>query len=74
MVSLLAQIPDELPERAAQIVDEVKANPVLLAMLIGIGVITAAIFLFGIAKQAFKAAIVGGLLSAGAWYWYFNIR
>ena len=74
MVSLLAQIPDDLPERAAQIVDEVKANPVLLAMLIGIGVITAAIFLFGIAKQAFKAAIVGGLLSAGAWYWYFNIR
>ena len=28
----------------------------------------------GIFRQAMKAAIVGAVLSAGAWYWYFNIR
>lgn len=74
MITMFAQIPDDLPERAGQIVDQVKANPVLLAMLIGVGVITAVVFLWGIVKQAFKAAIFAGLLSVGAWYWYFNIR
>ncbi|HLA68024.1 MAG TPA: hypothetical protein VJP05_11110 [Acidimicrobiia bacterium] len=74
MFRFLAQIPTDFPERAGQIVDQVKANPVLLAMLIGVGVITAAIFLWGITKQAFKAAIFGGLLSVGAWYWYFKVR
>ena len=74
MLTVLAQIPDDLPERAGEIADQVRANPVLLAMLVGIGVITAFIFFWGIIKQAFKAAIFGGLLSAGAWYWYFNIK
>ncbi|HEX9977178.1 MAG TPA: hypothetical protein VGB41_00990 [Acidimicrobiia bacterium] len=74
MITMFAQIPGDLSERAGQIVDQVKANPVLLAMLIGVGVITAVVFLWGIVKQAFKAAIFGGLLSVGAWYWYFNIR
>jgi len=74
MFSVLAQIPDDLPERAGQIADQVKANPVLLAMLIGVGVLTALIFLWGIVRQAFKAAIFGGLLSVGSWYWYFNVR
>lgn len=74
MLRLLAQIPGDLPERAGEIADQVKANPVLLAMLIGVGIITAFVFLWGIARQAFKAAIFGGLLSAGAWYWYFNVR
>jgi len=74
MLHLLAQLPDDLPEKANQIVDQVKANPVLLAMLIGVGLITAVIFLWGITKQVFKAAIVAGVLSVGAWYWYFNIR
>lgn len=55
-------------------VETVKANPVLAAILIGIGVITLAIFFWGIAKQAFKAAFIGAVLSAGAWFWYFNIR
>ena len=46
----------------------------LAAILIGIGVLTALIFFWGVVKQVFKAAIVGAVLSAGAWYWYFNIR
>lgn len=74
MLHLLQTLPDEVVDRADEIVDTVKANPVLLVVLAVIGVITALIFLFGVARQAFKAALVGGLLSAGAWYWYFSIR
>ena len=70
---LLAQIPT-IPEIARQIVDQVKANPQLLAILIGVGVLTAMLFVWGIMKHAIKAAIIGGILSVGAWFWYFNIR
>jgi hypothetical protein len=70
---LLAQIPT-IPEIAGQIVDQVKANPQLLAILIGVGVLTAMLFVWGIMKHAIKAAIIGGILSVGAWFWYFNIR
>ncbi|OFW64637.1 MAG: hypothetical protein A2135_03905 [Actinobacteria bacterium RBG_16_67_15] len=70
---LLAQIPT-IPEIAGQIVDQVKANPQLLAILIGVGVLTAVLFVWGIMKHAIKAAIIGGILSVGAWFWYFNIR
>ena len=69
MIHLFGQTP-----QPGEIIDTVKANPVLLAVLIGVGVFTAGIFLFGIVKQTMKAAIFGGLLSFGAWYWYFNIR
>lgn len=54
--------------------ETVKANPTLMAILIGVGVLTAVIFVWGLFKHAVKAAVIGGLLSAGAWYWYFNIR
>ena len=70
---LLAQIPT-IPEIAGQIVDQVKANPQLLAILIGVGVLTAMLFVWGIMKHAIKAAIFGGILSVAAWFWYFNIR
>lgn len=56
------------------IVEQAKAEPMLLAILIGIGVLAGIIFFWGIAKQFFKAAIIAGILSFGAWYWYFNIR
>jgi hypothetical protein len=69
-----AQIPITIPENADEIIETVKANPALLAVLIGVGVLTAFVFVWGIMKQAIKAAIFGGLLSAAAWYWYFNIR
>jgi hypothetical protein len=70
---LLAQI-TTIPDIAGQIVDQVKANPQLLAILIGVGVLTAMLFVWGIMKHAIKAAIIGGILSVGAWFWYFNIR
>lgn len=68
------QIPITIPENANEIIETVKANPVLLAALIGVGVLTAFVFVWGIMKQAIKAAIFGGVLSVGAWFWYFNIR
>jgi hypothetical protein len=74
MLSVFQTLPDDVLERADEIVETVKANPVLLGVLAVIGLITAVIFLFGVVRQAFKAALIGGLLSAGAWYWYFSIR
>lgn len=68
------QIPDDLAERAGELVEQVKANPVLLGILVVIGVITAVIFLFGVVKQSIKALLVGGALSAAAWFWFFNLR
>lgn len=75
---LLQTTTTDLSERLNDVVDTVKAeaeaNPVFLGILIGIGALTALVFLWGIAKHAFKAALFGGLLSAGAWVWYFNLR
>jgi hypothetical protein len=74
MLRFLQTLPDDVAERADEIVDTVKANPALLATLAVIGVVTAVIFFFGVVRQAFRAALIGGALSAGAWYWYFTIR
>lgn len=71
---LLAQIPITVPENAQEIVDQVKANPTLAAILLGIGLLTLAVFVWGMMKQVMKAAVFAGLLSAVAWFWYFNIR
>ena len=54
--------------------EKIKAEPLLLAILIGVGVLTAIIFFWGITKQLFKAAIIAGALSVGSWIWYFNYR
>ena len=65
---------DELKEKGQELLETAKANPALLKILIVIGVFTAVLFFWGVARQALKAAVIGGLLSVGAWYWYFNIR
>lgn len=72
LIWLAAQLPDS--ERTDEIIDKVKDNPTLAAILAGVGVLTAVLFVWGLAKQAFKAAFIGAALSAGAWYWYFNVR
>lgn len=78
MLQLLLQadelIPEDVRDRADEIIETVKADPTLLAILIGIGVLTAALFVWGIVRQFFKAAIFAGLASAGVWYWYFDVR
>jgi len=74
MTTALVVVPEDVVEQGKEILDAAKADPVLLAVLIGVGVLTAGIFFWGITKQLFKAAIVAGLLSVGVWYWYFNIH
>ncbi len=74
MLARLLQIDITVPERAEEIVEQVKADPTLQAMLVGIGVVTAMVFAWGVVKQAFRAALFGGALSVIAWVWYFNIR
>ncbi len=67
-------VPEDVRERADEIIETVKADPTLLAILVAIGVATLALFVWGLTKQVFRAAIFAGLASAGVWYWYFNIR
>jgi len=63
-----------IPVNAGEIVDQVKANPALLGLLIVIGLLTAFLFFWGLFKQTLKLAIFAGALSVAAWYWYFNVR
>jgi hypothetical protein len=71
---IIDRVPEELRDRADEIVGEVSANPVLLAMLVIAGVLTVIMFVWGVTKQAFKAAAFAALAGAGVWYWYFSIR
>jgi uncharacterized membrane protein len=71
---LVDRLPDQVKDKAGQIVEQVRANPTLMWVLVGVGAVTALVFVVGVIKQAFKSAILAGLLSAGAWFWYFNIR
>ncbi len=71
---LVDRLPDQVKDKAGDIVEQVKANPVLMWILVGVGALAALVFVIGIIKHAFKAALLAGLLSVGAWYWYFNIR
>jgi hypothetical protein len=68
--ALIARVPQNVQEG----IDTVKANPVLMWTLIGVGAFTALVFVLGILKHAFKAAFLGAVLSVAAWIWYFNIR
>ncbi|HUG74820.1 MAG TPA: hypothetical protein VMM81_04000 [Acidimicrobiia bacterium] len=60
--------------RAGEITDQVRANPELQRLLIGVGIVTAAIFVLGILKHAVRAAVIGGILCVAVWLWYFNLR
>jgi uncharacterized BrkB/YihY/UPF0761 family membrane protein len=74
LYQLAQTIPQDIQERTEEIVEQVKANPVLMWTLVGVGVFTALVFVIGIMKSAFKAAFLGAVLSVAAWIWYFNIR
>lgn len=74
MLRLFLQTDDLVPEQVGEVIDAAKTDPVLAGALIVIGVATLALFVWGLTKQVFKAALFAGLASAGVWYWYFNIR
>jgi hypothetical protein len=71
---LVDRLPDQVKDKASQLVEQVRANPVLMWVLVAVGAVAALVFVVGVIKHAFKSAILAGVLSAGAWYWYFNIR
>lgn len=67
-------LPDSMSDVAGEVIDQVRGNPALMRALIGIGVVTAGVFVFGVVKHAVKAALIGGLLSASAWWWFVSMR
>ena len=74
MLLLFLQTDELVPEQVGEVIEAAKADPALAAALIAAGVATLAIFVWGMTKQLFKAALFAGLASAGIWYWYFNIK
>lgn len=62
---LVDKVPDGLIEFAA-------ANPTLTAILAIIGILAAVGFFYGIVKSAIKVALFSGVLSAIAWYFFFQ--
>lgn len=79
MIRWLAQVPItippiSIPEDAEEIVQTVRDNPTLAAILLGVALLTLGLFVWGMMKQVIKAALFGGVLSAIAWFWYFNVR
>ncbi len=75
MLALLYQtaqnVPEEVQQTARDIAQRFRDDPAFMWTLVAIGVITAVLFVWLMVKQAFKAAIAGALLCAGAWYWFF---
>jgi hypothetical protein len=73
------EVIDQLPEGVVDqipdgLLEAVGADPVLAGILIAIGGLALLGFVYGMVKAAWKAAFFAGLLGAGAWFWYFNIR
>jgi hypothetical protein len=73
IVRLAQTIPPNIQEQGEEIVEKINSNPPLKWALLGIGAFCALVFLFGILKHAFKAALLFAILSVGAWVWYFNV-
>ncbi len=74
MLRILSQTDGLVPDQVDEVIEAAKADPVLAGALIAAGVATLMIFVWGLTKQLFKAALFAGFSSAGIWYWYFNIK
>lgn len=61
-------------EKVGDVFDAAKADPVLAGALIVAGLATLVVFLWGLTRQLFKAALFAGLASAGIWFWYFKVK
>jgi len=72
---VIDRLPDSVVDRIPDgLIESVGADPVLAGILIAIGGIAVAGFLYGIVKSAWKAAFFAGIVGAATWYWYFSIR
>jgi hypothetical protein len=78
---IIDRIPDEVIDRLPEsvtdripsdLLDAASANPTLTAILIGVGVLAVAIFIWGVVKSAWKAAFFAAVVGGAAWFWYFN--
>ncbi len=78
---VLDQIPEDIADRLpATVVDRLPdgliesagADPALLAVLAIVGGLAVIIFVWGVVKSAFKAALFAGVVGAAAWFWFFN--
>ncbi len=71
--SIVDQLPDTLVDRIpSEFLDVASSNSALAAILVIVGILAIAGFLYGVAKSAFKAALFFGIIAAGAWFWFFN--
>lgn len=70
---IIDRLPDSVVDRIpSEFLDVAGSNPVFTAVLVIVGIVAVAGFLYGVAKSAFKASLFFGLIAAGAWYWVFN--
>ncbi len=78
---VLDQIPEDVVEQLPQtVVDRLPegllastgGDPALLAVLAIVGGLAVLIFVWGVVKSAFKAALFAGVVGAAAWFWFFN--
>ena len=78
---IIERIPDDVIDRLPEsvtdripsdLLDAASANPTLTAILIGVGVLAALVFVWGVVKSAWKAAFFAAVVGGAAWFWYFN--
>jgi len=70
---IVDRLPDSVVDRIpSEFLDVASSNPVFTAVLVIVGIVAVAGFMFGVAKSAFKAALFFGVVAAGAWFWVFN--
>ena len=71
--TVVERLPDSVVDRIpSEFIESASANPALVAILVVVGLISVAGFVYGVAKSAFKAAFFFGVIAAGSWYWFFN--
>ena len=72
---LVDQLPTSVTDRIPDgLLESASADPLLAAILIGVGALAVLVFLFGVFKSAFKAAFLAAVVGGGAWIWYFSIQ
>lgn len=67
--SLPSAVQDKIPEG---LLEAASSNPTMTMVLLGIGVIAVAGFVFGVVKSAVKWMIYSAILGVGAWYLFFQ--
>ena len=67
--SLPGAVQDKIPDG---LIEAASSNPTFTKVLLVIGVLAAAAFIFGVIKSAVKWMIYSAILGVGAWYLFFQ--